>query len=197
MAKANGNTTKWNSGFGVSRSTLISGIIAVAVIVGFFVLFNALPGSQPAQPSGEQKEEKADQEKKDQAKDKEDKKEDGSNTGKTAELPTTYTVVKNDSLWKISIHFYGTGYGWTKIATENKLSNPDKILVGQKLTIPKADVKPANHVVVRGDNLWNIAKKYYGSGFEWTKIQKANAGKIGKLPNGNALITPGQVLAIP
>jgi len=150
----------------------------------------------PAQPAEEQKEEQqaGDEEKKDQT---QSKKENGSSAGETVQLPTNYTVVKGDSLWKISIHFYGTGYGWTKIASENKLSNPNVILTGQKLTIPKASIKPVSHKVVKGDTLWSIAQKYYGSGFEWTKIQNANAGKIGKLPNGNSLITPGQVLTIP
>ena len=196
MARGNVNTTDTDSGLGISRSTLISGIIAVVVIVGLFVLFNALPGSKPAQPAEEQKEEQqaGDEEKKDQA---ESKKENGSSAGETVELPANYTVVKGDSLWKISIRFYGTGYGWTKIAAENKLSNPNVILAGQKLTIPKASIKPISHKVAKGDTLWNIAQKYYGSGFEWTKIQNANAGKIGKLPNGNSLITPGQVLTIP
>lgn len=49
------------------------------------------------------------------------------------------------------------------------------------------------YTVVRGDCLWNIAKKFYGNGSQYTKIYNANRGKI-KNPN---LIYPGQVLTIP
>lgn len=50
------------------------------------------------------------------------------------------------------------------------------------------------YTVVKGDCLWNIAKKYYGSGAEYTKIYNANKSVIGGNPN---LIYPGQVLTIP
>lgn len=49
------------------------------------------------------------------------------------------------------------------------------------------------HVVQSGDTLWAIAKKYYGSGSQYTKIFNANKDKI-KNPN---LIYPGQILTIP
>ena len=49
------------------------------------------------------------------------------------------------------------------------------------------------YTVVRGDCLWNIAKKFYGNGSQYTKIYNANRDKI-KNPN---LIYPGQVLTIP
>lgn len=47
--------------------------------------------------------------------------------------------------------------------------------------------------VVKGDCLWNIAKKFYGDGSKYTVIYNANKSVIG----GNALIFPGQVLTIP
>ncbi len=53
--------------------------------------------------------------------------------------------------------------------------------------------KPGTYIVVSGDNLWNIAKKYYGDGSKYTKIYSANKDKI-KNP---ALIYPGQKLVIP
>ena len=49
------------------------------------------------------------------------------------------------------------------------------------------------YTVKKGDCLWNIAKKFYGSGPKYTKIYDANRGII-KNPN---LIYPGQVLTIP
>lgn len=78
-----------------------------------------------------------------------------------------------------------------------------------KITIKQARPKPVatpvvtrpaptapqtrTYTVVRGDCLWNIAKKYYGNGSQYTKIYNANRDKI-KNPN---LIYPGQVLTIP
>lgn len=50
------------------------------------------------------------------------------------------------------------------------------------------------YTVVRGDCLWNIAKKFYGNGAKYTVIYDANRGVVGGNPN---LIYPGQVLTIP
>lgn len=52
---------------------------------------------------------------------------------------------------------------------------------------------PTTHKVVKGDNLWAIAKKYYGDGSLMYGIYNANKDKI-KNPN---LIYPNQVLTIP
>lgn len=50
----------------------------------------------------------------------------------------TYTVKKGDCLWNIAKQFYGNGAEHTKIynANKDKISNPDKIYVGQVLIIP-------------------------------------------------------------
>ena len=50
-----------------------------------------------------------------------------------------------------------------------------------------------NYTVRSGDCLWNIAKRFYGNGSQYTKIYNANRDKI-KNPN---LIYPNQVLWIP
>lgn len=58
-----------------------------------------------------------------------------------------------------------------------------------------AESKPTTrtYTVKKGDCLWNIAKKYYGNGAQYTKIYNANKDKI-KNPN---LIYVGQVFVIP
>lgn len=63
-------------------------------------------------------------------------------------------------------------------------------------TSSRTDPTPSakTYTVVRGDCLWNIAKKFYGSGAKYTIIYNANRGVIGGNPN---LIYPGQVLTIP
>jgi len=173
------------------RSTIISAIIAIVVIAGLFVLFNALPAGQPAEPADEEKQE---QTKEEEAKKDEEKKEEEAKKDEKAELPAKYTVKTSDNLWKISQDHYGTGYKWAAIAAANKISNPNHISIGAKLNIPKT----RDYKVQAGDTLWGIAEKVLGSGFEWTKIRDANPEKIGILPNGNeGLIYVGQTLVIP
>ncbi len=53
---------------------------------------------------------------------------------------------------------------------------------------------PQTYTVVKGDCLWNIAKKFYGNGGKYTAIYNANKSVVGGNPN---LIYPGQVLIIP
>jgi nucleoid-associated protein YgaU len=48
---------------------------------------------------------------------------------------TTYTVVSGDNLWNISLKYCGSGFTWTKIATDNTLPNPRLIQPGLKLNI--------------------------------------------------------------
>ncbi len=53
--------------------------------------------------------------------------------------------------------------------------------------------RTSTYTVKRGDCLWNIAKKYLGSGSRYTEIYNLNRDKI-KTPS---LIYPGQVLILP
>ena len=67
-------------------------------------------------------------------------------TGKTATTSTvkkttskavkTYTVKKGDTLWAISVKYFGTGSKWTQIADKNKIRNAKSLKVGQVLRIP-------------------------------------------------------------
>ena len=120
-------------------------------------------------------------------------------------LPAVHTVLKNETLWSIAEKYYQSGYNWVTIVSENKLSNPNHILEGQMLNIPKAEAIKAEeakisaiatgakttYTVVRGDNLWNIATREYGNGFAGVEIANANnlvnpriihAGNVLKLP---------------
>src|SRR5258708_4302067 len=49
----------------------------------------------------------------------------------------TYTVVKGDNLWKISVQIYGNGYKWIQIANANHLHNPNLIHSGNVFIIPR------------------------------------------------------------
>nr|DAP48642.1 MAG TPA: tail assembly protein [Caudoviricetes sp.] len=53
-----------------------------------------------------------------------------------------------------------------------------------------------SHKVVKGDNLWDIAHKYYGRGSDYHKIKNANTSKYPSLKNNN-IIYPNWVLIIP
>lgn len=58
-------------------------------------------------------------------------------------------------------------------------------------TIPGLSEEGRTHTVVAGETLWSISEKYYGSGFNWVDISKAN-----NLDNPGAIET-GQKLTIP
>lgn len=119
-----------------------------------------------------------------------------------------HTVAKGETLWSIAEDSFGSGYNWVDIKSANNLKT-ETIEVGQKLTIPEvAPKKPtstkivaavkttepiatSSYVVVKGDNLWNIAVRAYGDGYKWVEIAKAN-----KLVNPN-VIHAGNVLTLP
>jgi len=124
------------------------------------------------------------------------------------ELPTKYQVQINDSLWSISVKFYGYGYNWVDISKENNLNNSDQIEVGQELTIPNVEpripakaetlqtktantIEGSSYVVQKGDSLWNISVRAYQDGYKWVEIAKAN-----NLSNPD-FIHAGNTLTIP
>lgn len=61
----------------------------------------------------------------------------------------------------------------------------------QPATPAKQNGIKATHTVVNGDTLWDLAKKYYGNYYQWTKIQKAN-GNLDpyRVPIGRKLLIP-------
>lgn len=119
----------------------------------------------------------------------------------------THKVAKGENLWVIAQKYYGDGFKWVDIATENKLANASIIEEGQELIIPNVEsaktittdnqtvgsnsITSATYEVVKGDNLWNIAVRAYGDGYKWVEIAREN-----KLVNPN-LIHSGNVLVLP
>ena len=79
------------------------------------------------------------------------------------------------------------------VAEENCPSGKEEH-TGENPGTGKPEKKSKTYTVKKGDCLWNIAKKFYGKGSDYTKIYNANKGTIGKNPN---LIYPGQVFTIP
>ena len=90
-------------------------------------------------------------------------------------------------------------YG-TKIVTVSTPSSETNEVVASVEEVRETSNSPVptetsvvTHTVVKGDCLWNIAKKYYGNGSKYTVIHEANKDKITN-PN---LIQIGTVLNIP
>lgn len=79
-----------------------------------------------------------------------------------------------------------------RIVLPEKKEEPAKSQESARAGNPEQTSK--TYTVKPGDCLWNIAKKFYGKGSDYTKIYNANKGVIGSNPN---LIYAGQVFTIP
>lgn len=108
-----------------------------------------------------------------------------------------YSIEENakdgfDLTVKIKLKQY-RDYGTKTINISFDVGKPKAAVEKQRETnaLPAAS---RTYTVVKGDCLWNIAKKLYGSGSKYTVIYNANKSVIGGNPN---LIYPGQVLTIP
>ena len=64
----------------------------------------------------------------------------------------------------------------------------------RETTASPAPAEAQSYTVVKGDCLWNIAKRFYGNGSKYSVIYNANRDVIGGNPNR---IYPGQALTIP
>jgi LysM repeat protein len=128
-----------------------------------------------------------------------------------------HKVKPNDSLFNISKKYYGDETKWKKIYEANKynMSDPDALYIGQELLIPEitnekkktfgSEVPPekkpekrttinsGTHIVVSGDTLYNLARKYYDDSTMWDIIYGANEDTI----DDKRLLKTGQILIIP
>jgi len=99
---------------------------------------------------------------------------------------TTYIVQPGDNLYRIGRMF---NMSWVEIAEANGIVNPNRILVGQELTIPGAEpAEEVTHTVQPGETLFRISLQY---GVPWTTIATENN------INPPYVIYPGQILTIP
>jgi nucleoid-associated protein YgaU len=107
-----------------------------------------------------------------------------------------YTVAKGDNLWNISKmeRIYADPYMWPRLYRANKeqIQDPDLIYPDQTLAVPFG-VAENQHLVTRGDFLFEIAAEVYNDGGKWHKIYEANKQQIVE-PH---LIFPAQVIELP
>lgn len=86
-------------------------------------------------------------------------------------------------------------YGTKTVNISFNMGKPKASVEPQReATTSPAPAAAQTYTVVKGDCLWNIAKKFYGNGSKYSIIYNANKSVIGGNPN---LIYPGQVLTIP
>ena len=119
--------------------------------------------------------------------------EDGSSSG-SGENYFLYTVVLGDTLYSIATRF-GTDINSLK-SINNLTSN--LLNIGQTLKIPsKSSSSNIDYIVIRGDSLYSIAKKYNTTVDKIKSLNNLNSnnltiGQILKIPssdNGNSTIT--------
>lgn len=171
-----------------SLVSLVLGIAIVAVIA--ILIVNYVKGRAPV-PQGEittQTEQQQDA------------------TG-SANLPGTHEVTAGETLWSIAEKTIGSGYNWVDIAKANNLSDPNMITAGQKLSIPNVTkIEPGQisaaavevkrptdgkYTVQKGDSLWSVSVKIYGTGYRWADIAKLNnLAEPDKIFSGNVLNLP-------
>ncbi len=110
-----------------------------------------------------------------------------------------HIVSKGETLRKISKKRYGSSKYWREIALLNQIKNPDLIKVGQKLYLPDLatllnycyDVEI--YIVLKGDTLYDLCKKYYGDTRVSTICKLATYNNL-EDPN---IIRTGQKLLFP
>jgi len=128
----------------------------------------------------------------------------------------THVVVKGDTLWDISQKYLNDPFRYPELAELSNIKNPDLIYPGEIITIATtqavdnnvqaqvfdksvvanletSQLKPIGfitHVVVKGDTLWDISKKYLNNPFRYPEV-----AKLSEIKNPD-LIYPGDIVRI-
>ena len=208
--KSKTRTIDWRNFLLERRQALLSGFLALILIVLAFLALNTLTETNKASQKNTSQTQQTQKPVEQKTELKTTTQAQTSTVTSTKPTKVGYIVASGDNLWNIAIKYYNDGYKWTKIAQENNIANPDQIEKGQVLQISDTRVAAnsnqtnssqtltVTYTVQKGDCLWTISQRFYsGNGYHWVQIRDANPGKVGLLSNGRPLITPGTVLTIP
>ncbi|MEE2681239.1 MAG: LysM peptidoglycan-binding domain-containing protein [Planctomycetota bacterium] len=135
----------------------------------------------------------------------------------SSDTGTTYRVASGDTLSSIAKQWFGAESDWPRIVAANPGLEPDRLRIGQELTLPARTAAPpttgrrgsepasggvvaarpspgTRYQVRSGDSLSRIAQEAYGSARYWDLIYQANRSLIGSDP---ADLSLDMVLVIP
>ena len=100
--------------------------------------------------------------------------------------PTVYIVKRGDTMYSIARRFHTTVQA---LALANKIVNPSRIYVGQRLVIPGGAVPSTRiHIVQRGETLYSIARRYGTS--VWAIAMANNLYNLNVIYAGQRLVIP-------
>jgi nucleoid-associated protein YgaU len=137
-------------------------------------------------------------------------------SGPSATAGATHLVAEGETLSAIAAARLGDARRWREIAAANPSVDPDRLQVGQRLTLPGASgaaaprgtapaatapAPPApapsvalrEHVVAEGETLSSIAAQHLGSAAAWPRLFEANRDRL----PGPDRVRVGQRLRIP
>ena len=102
----------------------------------------------------------------------------------TTQATTTHRVKKGETLLSIARRY---GISYRELVRLNGISNPNRLAVGQTLSIPTTEnfaTSETRHIIKKGETLYSIAKKYSTSVRslkQTNRIQNANKLNVGQL----------------
>jgi len=77
-------------------------------------------------------------------------------------------------------------YNYFKSVNKPSQGETSSTTAPEQVQVPSGDKLPADYTVQKGDTLWSISTKAYGSGYNWVDVYAANKTVIGK--NANSLL---------
>lgn len=121
----------------------------------------------------------------------------------------THTVQRGDTMWSIAVKYLGSGTRWKELAAWNGMTEkeagqlkPGQIIrLYEETTEPDTETTPdmepeeeqRTWTVQKGDTLWGIAEKVYGTGMMYISIMRENGLAAVDIKR----IQPGMILKLP